>query len=415
MRMFNKRIRAVAAGAAFLLMLVAAAPAPAVSAAGVGAEARWRREPSDGCATSSAEITLASGAIAETIGLELTQIGASPVSRSIERNVELAYNGHRYGKLSTRAPGVVAEVPRDVGEMVSKGDVLAVIDSMELAATKSDLLVAVETAKLWERNASRERAMVEQGVGVEREALAAETSAAEGRIAVNRARQRLRALGLSKEQVEAVERDGETSSLLALLAPFDGTIVERAAVVGELAEPGRALLAVADTGVMWAMVDLLEVDGAVVKTGQRVEVMLDGLPGRVFPGRLTWISAELDHRTRALRARVEVENEAGLLRANMFGRVRVFVGESEAAVLLPKGAAQWEGCCNIAFVRSEASEGTFRVARLRLSHDAGDYYEVSAGLSAGDEVVVGGSHILKNELLKDSVGAACCEVDHLAK
>lgn len=413
MRMFNKRVRAVAVGAAFFLMLGAAAPAP--EGPSVGAEARWRREPSAGCATSSAEITLASGAIAETIGLELAQIGAAPVSRSIERNVELAYNGHRYGKLSTRAPGVVEEVRRDVGELVSKGDVLAVIDSMELASTKSDLLVAVETAKLWERNASRERALVEQGVGAEREALAAETSAAEGRIAVNRARQRLRALGLSKEQVEVVEREGETSSLLELLAPFDGTIVERAAVVGELAEPGRALLAVADTGVMWAMVDLLEMDGAVVKTGQRVEVMLDGLPGRVFPGRLTWISAELDHRTRALRARVEVENEEGLLRANMFGRARMFVGESEAAVLLPKGAAQWEGCCNIAFVRSEGSASTFRAALLRLTHDAGGFYEVSEGLKAGDVVVVGGSHILKNELLKDSVGAACCEVDHLAK
>lgn len=405
-------VRATAAGAALFVALGAAAE-PGASA--VGSDPRWRREPAAGCATSSAEITLASGAIAETIGLEFAQIGAAPLARSVERNAELAYNGHRYARLSARAAGVVAEVRRDVGEQVRAGDVLAVIDSMELASTKSDLLMAVETAKLWELNASRERALVEKGVGLEREALEAETSAAEGRIAVNRARQRLRALGLSPEQVGAVEREGETSSLLELLAPFDGTIVARNAVIGETAEPGRALLSVADTGVMWAMVDLLEADAALVQVGQRAEVTFDGLPGRAFPGRLTWISAELDHRTRALKARVEIDNREGILRANMFGRARVFIGESESSVLLPKGAAQWEGCCNIAFVRSASSELTFRAARLRLSHDVGDHYEVAEGLSLGDVVVVGGSHILKNELLKDAVGAACCEVDHLAE
>ncbi|MCG3124421.1 MAG: Cobalt-zinc-cadmium resistance protein CzcB [Phycisphaerales bacterium] len=384
-------------------------------AASAGSELRWRREPSLTCSTSASPIVLASAQVAQTIGLEYEKLRAAPLVREIERNAELAYNGSRYARLSSRAPGVLAEIRKDLGESVTKGDVLAVVDSTDLGSSKSDLLQAIETFKLWDTNAARERALVEKGVGVEREALEAETRASESRIAVNRARQRLRNLGLSKEQVAAVEQDGDTSSLLELVAPFDGTVVERAAVVGEVVELSKPLFAVADISTMWAQVDLAEADLAVVRTGQDATVSVDGLPGRSFTGRLTWISTQIDPRTRTLKARVELKNPEGLLRAHMFGRARIDAGESRQTVTVPKEAVQWEGCCNVAFIRSDDAGATFRPARLVLAHDTGDRYEVADGLQPGDTVVTRGSYILKNELLKNSVGAGCCDVDHLKK
>ncbi|MEK6701757.1 MAG: efflux RND transporter periplasmic adaptor subunit [Planctomycetota bacterium] len=380
-----------------------------------GAELRWQQEPSVTCSTSSTVVTLLTPEVVRAVGFEFVQVQAAPIVRTVERNAELAYNANRYARLSSRAGGVVAEMKKDLGEAVKKGDVLAVVDSTDLGTAKSDLLQALETAKLWETNATRERALVEKGVGIEREALEAETRAAESRIAVNRARQRLRNLGLSKEHIASVEHDGDTSSLLELVAPFDGMVVERGAVMGEVVEPGKPLLAVADTGTMWALVDLAEADLAVVKIGQQAAVSVDGLLGKSFTGRLTWISTQVDPKTRTLKARVELDNGAGLLRANMFGRARINAGESRQAITVPKEAVQWEGCCNIAFVRSDAAGTTFKPARLVLAYDAGDRYEVSGGLSPGDTIVTRGSYILKNEILKNAVGAGCCEVDHLKK
>lgn len=393
----------------------ASARATNTRAEAAGAELRWQREPSLGCTTSATVVTLASPEIARTVGLEYAQVQAAPLARVVERNAELAYNANRYARLSSRAAGVLAEVKKDLGEGVKKGDVLAVVDSTDLGAAKSDLLQALEMVKLWETNAARERALVEKGVGVEREALEAETRAAESRIAVNRARQRLRNLGLSKEPIATVERDGDTSSLLELVASFDGMVVERAAVMGEIVEPSRPLLAIADTGTMWALVDLSESDLAVVRTGQQASITVDGLPGKSFSGKLTWISTQVDPKTRTLKARVELDNGEGLLRANMFGRARINAGDSRQAVTIPKDAVQWEGCCNIAFVKSDASGTTFTPARLVLAYDAGDRYEVTGGLSPGDTIVTRGSYILKNEILKNAVGAGCCEVDHLKK
>jgi cobalt-zinc-cadmium efflux system membrane fusion protein len=367
------------------------------------------------CATSATTITLASPDIARAVGFDYEELQPAPLARAIERNAELAYNANRYARLSSRAGGVVAEVRKDLGEKVTKGDILAVVDSTDLGAAKSDLLQLIETARLWETNAAREQALVDKGVGVEREALEAQTKAAEGRIGVNRARQKLRNFGLSKEQISAVEKDGDTSSLLELVAPFDGMVVERAAVIGEVVEQTKALLAVADTATMWALVDLAEADLAVTSIGQLADVSVDGLPGKSFPGKLTWISTQVDHKTRTIKARVELVNGEGLLRANMFGRARISAGQNRQAITVPKEAVQWEGCCNVAFVKATNAAATFRPVRLVLTYDAGDRYEVAEGLAAGDTVVTKGSYVLKNEILKNAVGAGCCEVDHLKK
>lgn len=380
-----------------------------------GVEHRWQHEPSMSCTTSATAVTLASAEVVRTMGFEYMQVQLAPLTRTVERNAELAYNANRYARLSSRAGGVIAEVKKDLGESVKKGDVLAVVDSTDFGGAKSDLLQSLETAKLWETNATRERTLVEKGVGVEREALEAETKGAESRIAVNRARQRLRNLGLTKDQISRTEQENDTSSLLELVAPFDGMVVERTAVIGEVFEPGKPVLSIADIGTIWAIVDLAEVDLAVVKIEQQATLSVDGLPGKSFTGKLTWISTQIDPKTRTLKARVELDNGSGLLRANMFGRARINAGASRQAITIPKEAVQWEGCCNIAFVRSDEAGATFKPARLLLAYDTGDRYEIAEGLKPGDTVVTKGSYLLKNEILKNAVGAGCCEVDHLKK
>lgn len=380
-----------------------------------GVDHRWQRPPAISCVTSSTPVTLTSAAAARAAGFEFATVQAAPLARTIERNAELAYNANRYARLSSRAAGVVAEVTKDLGETVEKGETLAIVDSAELGTAKAEVLQALETVALWEANARRERELVEKGAGIEREALEAETRLAESKIALSKARQRLRNLGLNNEQIAAVEKEGDTSSLLAVTAPFEGMIVERHAVMGEVVEPGKPLLSIADTHTMWAMVDLVETDLASVRTGQSAIVLLDSLPSQTFEGRVTWISTQVDPRTRTVKTRIELDNRDGMLRANMFGRARINAGDNREAVTVPKEAVQWEGCCNIAFVKSDEDGMTFQPARLVLGFDAGNRYEVIEGLKPGAVIVTRNSYILKNEVLKNSVGAGCCEVDHLKK
>ena len=388
---------------------------PTSSTATTGSERRAQRPPQEGCTTVNTIISLASPAIARTAGIGFTRIGTSDLSRDIERNAEIVYNANQYARLSSRAPGVIVEVRKDLGDRIKKGEVVATVDSMALGSAKADLLQSSELLALWRANAEREQSLMEKGASTERALLEARTRLAEAKIAVSRAKQQLRNLGLSDEDIARVTEENDTGSLLRITAPFGGTLVERSAVMGEVVDENDMLFAVADTGLMWAMIDLSERDLAVVDRGQEVVFRIDGIPNREFPGRITWISTQLDKKTRAIKARAELDNGDRMLKAFMFGRATISAGAGEQAMTVPKSAVQWDGSCNIAFVRTSEDGTTYQPVQLTLGFDTGDRYEVLSGLSVGDTVVSSGSFVLKNELLKDSVGAGCCEVGQLDK
>jgi len=376
---------------------------------------RSQQIPSISCSTAETTVTLASPSIARTAGFEYREARVSDLSREILRNSEIVYNANQYARLSSRAPGVIVEVLKDLGDIVEAGDVVATVDSMALGSAKADLLQAHELHSLWTANAERERSLMQNGASTERALLEAQTSLAESRIAVSRAGQRLRNLGLTDEDIAGVVETRDTGARLRITAPFTGILVERSAVMGEVVDENDVLFEIADTQDMWAMIDLAERDLGAVRRGQRVEFRADGIPDRAFPGTLTWISTQLDKKTRTIRARAELDNDGRMLKAFMFGRATITAGAGAQAVTVPKSAVQWEGCCNVAFVKANPEGTVFKPARLTLGFDAGDRYEVLSGLSGGEAVVTTGSHILKNEILKDSVGAGCCEVDHLSK
>jgi cobalt-zinc-cadmium efflux system membrane fusion protein len=121
------------------------------------------------------------------------------------------------------------------------------------------------------------------------------------------------------------------------------------------------------------------------------------------------VAPALDPRTRTLKARAEVPNPDGLLRAGTFAKALVTVSPQAPALLVPKSAVQWEGCCNVAFVRR--SDVVFEPRKLRLGPATDRHYVVLDGLAEGDEVVTTGSFLLKTEILKGSIGAGCCEVE----
>ncbi len=246
-------------------------------------------------------------------------------------------------------------------------------------------------------------------VSTERELLEAETRLTENKIALSRAGQRLQNLGLSEAEITHIEETPERATKLALAAPFAGTIVERSAVVGEVVTISQELFTIADLSLMWVLLDIYEADLKHVRPGQPVTLELEGLPGVTREGLLTWISTYVDPRTRTMKARAEVANPDGLLRAGMFVQAAVKIRDQVAAVMVPKTAVQWEGCCNVVFVKK--SEMIFEPRKIRLGYETEGWFVVEEGLAAGETIVTAGSFLLKTELLKESIGAGCCEID----
>ncbi|HEB53474.1 MAG TPA: efflux RND transporter periplasmic adaptor subunit [bacterium] len=379
---------------------------------------RVQRRPSATCDTENSTIRFASPDVAVRAGLEIQEVVRAPLRRMVSAPAELRYDATRHAMLASRASGYVVAVHKQLGDRVERGDVLLVVDSAELGTAKSELLQAAARVELWERNHAREEHLLQESLSTEKDVIEAGTNLTESRIALAVAEQKLRNLGLGDEKIEQVMAAGDTSTRLELVAPFDGVVVELRAVVGQPAssQPGNregALISIADTSRIWVLADVEQSEVSRVAVGQDLLLNLDGSFGLTFAGKVTWISTEVDRRTRTVKVRAEIENGDGQLRAGMYGRVRIVTRAGEPALLVPKAAVQWEGCCNVAFVQRSRTE--FAPRKLHLGYDTGDYYEVLSGLDEGDRVVTRGSFLLKTELKKSSIGAGCCEVEHLGK
>jgi len=369
---------------------------------------RTQRRPSVACTKQNLTVTFARPEIVQEVGLEFATVQVLPITRTLECNAVVAYDGNRYAQLAPQVPGVVTTVAKDLGDQVEPGDVLATITSPAFGAAKATYLQAVAAVGLWEKNHARESDLLTRGVSTERDVLESETRLAESRIALSHAEQELLGLGLSPQQIAQVAKSGDTTARYQVTASFSGVIVERQAAVGEVFDPSQPLFAVADVSRMWALLDVYETEVREIKVGQAVVLHVEGLHGEPFAGMITWVSSQFDPRTRTLQARAELDNSTGLLRANMFARAVVAVKAQQQTLVVPREAVQWEGCCNVVFVQQ--TETTYKPCKVYLGPPTGSVYEVIGGLEAGDVVVTQGSFLLKTEILKSNIGAGCCEV-----
>ncbi len=370
---------------------------------------RSQRSPTVVCQTTNLRVQFLSPEIARDAGLEYARVERREITHTITSNAEIAYDGNRYVQLSARAPGVVTQIEKDLGQTVAAGEALTIVDSEGLGKAKAEYLEAQAAVILWERNHAREEQLLEKHVAVERDVLEAETNLAVSRIRVSQAAQRLRNLGLDDAQIQEAAGRRDTSSLLPLASPFSGIVVERSAVAGKVVDTTEPIFAVADTTRMWAMLDVYESDVPNVRAGQAVVFESEGLPGQRRGGHVTWISSHVDRRTRTLKVRAEIDNPDGLLRAGMFGKAIISIRNAELALVVPKEAVQWEGCCNVVFVRR--SDVLFEPRKVQLGYETDGVFVVEDGLTGDEEVVTTGSFLLKTEILKGSIGAGCCEVE----
>jgi cobalt-zinc-cadmium efflux system membrane fusion protein len=191
-----------------------------------------------------------------------------------------------------------------------------------------------------------------------------------------------------------------------LTAPFAGTVTARSAVPGRTAAPDEVLVELADLSRVWALLDVPEAEARSVRAGQHVVLTLDAARGERLEGRISRVDSAVDAATRTVRARVELANPGGALKAGMLLRAAIEVAPPRAAVLVPARALQRAEGQDLVFVRE--AERVFRPVAVEVGERHGEAVAVR-GVRAGADVVLDGAFLLKTEILKDSIGAGCCE------
>jgi membrane fusion protein, heavy metal efflux system len=357
-------------------------------------------------------VRLASAGLAGDIGLKTAQVIEEEHAHELIANAETAYDANRYAEITARVAGFLREVRLDLGQRVKADEVLVVIDSSEVSTAKTQYLTSNAALGLDEDSYRRAKYLTDQKIIGNKQEIATRTAMNQAQMTLWNSEQKLKNFRFDDASLSLILKTNDTSPLIETRTPIGGTVIFRHAVMGEAIEPTTKLFTVADTSKMWLWIDVYERDIARVKEGQPVTFAVSGLSpspeeaGHV--GRVTWVGAEVDEKTRTTKVRAEVPNPAATLRANQYGKARIRVEEPHRALTVSKAAVQRYENADLVFLVQEGA--SYRPQRIKTrSIDRKDVVEVAWGLKPGQEVVTDGSFLLKTEIMKGSIGAGCCD------
>ena len=329
--------------------------------------------------------------------IDIETAGPARIKTVLELPGEMTLNMDRVAHVVPRLAGVVADVHKDLGDVVKRGEILAVLDSRELADLKSEYLSALKRLELAQTLFDREKRLWERRITAEQEYLGSQQALAEAEITLQAASQKLLALGLTeKELIRLVQAPNDALTRYEIRSPLDGTVIEKHLTKGEAVAADADILMIADLSVVWADVTVYVKDLAVVKTSQPVTVRSKELQLEA-EGTVSYLGPVVGERTRSAKARVELSNMDGKWRPGLFVTVTVVSEEAEVPVAVLAEAIQTYRDWSVVFAQYG---NLFEIRPIEMGRSDGQWVEVLSGLDAGQRYAAGNSFVLKAELGK---------------
>ncbi|MBY0258615.1 MULTISPECIES: efflux RND transporter periplasmic adaptor subunit [Methylobacterium] len=342
--------------------------------------------------------------------IKLARVDAGILSRHLLVPGSIVQDADRIARVPARVAGTVAEMRKRLGEDVAKGEVVAVLDSREVAEAKSEFLTATVKADLEKTNFDRQQALWDKRISAESAFLNAKAAYSEATLRVDLARQKLSALGLNAAEVAVSAKKDETTPNLSTLrryelrSPLAGRVVERkvdvGTKVGSEGDPAD-VYTVADLSSVWIELSVPTTELAKVREGARVAIVAGDDRPRA-EGKVVFVSPILNPETRSARVIVSLPNKDMAWRPGTFVTTEVEIAQDPVKVRLPKSAIQTIGGEKVVFARTPAG---FERRDVTIGKADDQAYEILSGLNPGDEVAVANSFVLKAELGK-------AEADH---
>ena len=370
--------------------------------------------------------------------LKLMEVETFAVERKfVESRVRLtgkiAYDETRLKHITAWVPGRIDRLYVDfTGTQVIKSDHMVYLYSPELISSQAEFLEASKAVRNLTENTS---ALIKNST----------------RSTLEAARDKLRLLGLTDEQIEQIEQSGQATDHITINAPIGGVVIEKHVTEGQYVETGAKIYTIADLSELWVILDAYESDLMWIRYGQQVEFTTEAYPGEVFTGKASFISPTVDPKTRTIKVRLNVSNKEEKLKPYMFvsavvrskiamggkvmdadmagkwicpmhpsvvkdsagkcdicqmdlvtteslGYVKAAAPE-QAPIVIPASAALITGERAVVYVKlPDPNKPTFEGREVVLGPRAGDYYIVKEGLSEGEVVVSKGNFKIDSSL-----------------
>lgn len=333
-------------------------------------------------------------------GITLARVAGGALKRHFLAPGSLVPDADHVGRVSVRVLATVAELRKRLGDSVEKGEIVAVIESREIADAKSEYLAARLTNDLQQTLYIRQKTLAETRTMSENEFLRTRLTANDAQIKLDGSRQKLFALGLSESEIaDLPNQPQETLHKQFLRAPISGRISERRVDLGGLiGREGQEseLYVIVNLDDVWVDLAVSPEDIAAVREGGPITVRAIGSTDEAH-AQVIFVSPLLDRETRNARVIATMPNADHRWKPGTFITAEVPLESAPSKLLVPRAALQTIKGKPTLFVRDASG---FEARQVRTGREDDDDVEILDGLAAGETIAVANSFTLKAELEK---------------
>jgi cobalt-zinc-cadmium efflux system membrane fusion protein len=291
--------------------------------------------------------------------------------------------------------GPVAQMLVNPGDHVRKGQALAYVESADFSAAAGAYAKALSTARTNRKLADMDKDLLAHNGVAQKEAQQAETDAETAEADRDSALRALVAVGAAPETIRMLQAGQPVAKFLGVIrSPINGTVADKLVTPGMLVQAGTTpCFTIADLSKVWVMTQVPEADLSQVRVGESATVLGDATSSG-FLGVVNNVASEVSPDTRAVIARVVVNNPGEYLKKQMYVRVQIRSNQTSSGLLIPVAAVLHDDE-NLPFVFVAQADGSLARRHVTLGDRTGDSYAVTSGLGAGERIVDDGGIFLQ--------------------
>jgi Cu(I)/Ag(I) efflux system membrane fusion protein len=301
--------------------------------------------------------------VVNNLGVRSTNVRRGPLWKRIETVGYIDYDETRINHIHARAEGWIEKLQvRAEGEEVKRGQFLFELYSPPLVNAQEEFLQALASGNRSLASASKEK---------------------------------LSALGISKSQIDRLEKDKKVTQNIRFYAPQSGVLINLGVREGMYIKQETQILSIANLDTIWLLAEVFERQSDWVDIGQNAEAKLPSMPGAIWKGTVEYIYPDLDPVTRTLRVRLRFDNSEEKLKPNMYSHVTIFTGEKKDVISIPREALIRDA--HQERVIKALGEGRFQAQEVTSGLESGDWIEITSGLNEDDKIVISSQFLIDSE------------------
>jgi cobalt-zinc-cadmium efflux system membrane fusion protein len=332
----------------------------------------------------------------DAAGIDMAPAISGTLIKEIAVPGRIGINADRQARIVPKLSGTVARINKQLGEKVAENDVLAVLESRDMADGKADYLAAWRAEELADSTLQREERLWKQKVTAEQDYLNARNAHQLAKIKLDLARQRLHTMGLAEAEIEALPAvtDEKTFRLYDIRSPISGRVTARNLMRGQFVGTEKEVFTIADLGTVWVDMAIAPGDLGFAKEGQKVLVQSGA---RRASGKVVALSPAIDPDTRSAKAIAEIDNRSGEWKLGDFVSAQLIAGQQAVSLLVPREAIQTVKGAKVVFV---SRGGGFKMRPVTTGREVSTNVEIISGLEFAETIATKGTFVLKAELGK---------------